>query len=91
MIETLNAWWPFLALPVTFAVGFGAGFLMWREDMIQARAELKRRAAAFDEMAAEALGASTRNEALIATVETYRRDWQAMRAIVDQHTVKEKV
>lgn len=84
MIETLHAWWPFLALPGAFAVGFGAGWLLGREDRLHLKRNWERAAVHHSEAPAEATE-------LRGKVAIYRRDWQALRAIVEQHTVKEKV
>ncbi len=80
------------ALPVgSLGLGFFLGWLLRREDALQERAELKRVTADQERLFAASNELCNRNETLIAAVETYRRDWQALRAIVEQHTVQEKV
>lgn len=87
-IAWLAGWWPLLALPGAFVAGFGMGWLLRREDMLQAQRELKRRADAYDQLAAEAIEDAKCSDAYAAQIVIYRRDWQALRAIVEQHTVK---
>lgn len=92
MIDTafafLAAWWPLMALPGAFVVGFGMGWWLQREDTRQARRELHRRAAAYDELARESAEYVKASNAIVTKLGTYDRDWQALRAIVEQHTVK---
>lgn len=84
MIETgiawLAGWWPLLALPGAFVAGFGMGWLMRREDMIQAQRELKRRADAYHKLADMAVAVGEQRDSLI----------QALRALIEQHTVRQE-
>ena len=92
MIDTafawLNAWWPLLSLPGAFVVGFGMGWWLQREDMRQANATLARGIEAVRKAGNDVDALTRANAALSEVVGTYQRDWQALRAIVEQHTVK---
>ena len=92
VIETVLAWlagwWPLLALPGAFAVGSGAGWLFGREERLHLQRELKRRAADYTELAIESAEYVKASNSMVTKLNTYDRDWQALRAIVEQHTVK---
>ena len=85
VIETVLAWlagwWPLLALPGAFTIGCATGWWFGREDRLYLQRSWERAAAHHSEAQAEA------ND-LRGMVDDYRRDWQALRAIVEQHTVK---
>ena len=92
MIETafsfLADWWPLMALPGAYVVGFGMGWWLQREDMRQANATLARSIEAVRKAGNDVDALTRANAALSEVVGTYKRDWQALRAIVEQHTVK---
>ena len=94
MIDTvlawLNIWWPLMALPGAFVVGCGMGWLFGREDRLLEKATASRWEEAYGNLSARSAKAAERSYELAAAVEVYRRDWQALRAIVEQHTVQQE-
>lgn len=91
-MQTLTAWWPSawpLALLVgVFALGFVLAWWLRAEDARQYRAELQRRTDSYDEMAAIALHHCKELDVAHEKIATLERDWQAVRAAVEQHTVQ---
>ncbi|MFO1163519.1 MAG: hypothetical protein U1E60_32115 [Reyranellaceae bacterium] len=87
-IAWLNIWWPLMALPGAFTMGCGAGWLMRREDMLQANATIARGIEAVRKAGNDVDALTRANAALSEAVGAYQRDWQALRAIVEQHTVQ---
>ena len=92
MIDTafawLNVWWPLMALPGLFWAGMFLGWLWGREDRLREKATASRWEEAYGNLSARSAKAAKRSDELAAAVEVYRRDWQALRAIVEQHTVQ---
>lgn len=84
VIAWFTAWWPFLVPPVACGIGVLLGWLFGREDRLHLQRNWERAAAHHSEAQAQAIE-------LQGKVAIYQRDWQALRAIVEQHTVKEKV
>ena len=88
MIETLTPFWPILALVGVFALGFAIAWWLRAEDARQMRAELDRRARSYDQVAADAIVVANGLEVAREELATLKRGWQAVRAAVEQHTVK---
>lgn len=102
VIETLMPFWPILALVWAFALGFGIAWWLRSEDARQMRAEIDRRARSYDELSAAvaplgmkldaAQADAVMRDQLVtayeAQISDLKRGWQAVRAAVEQHTVK---
>ena len=90
MIETLMPWTPLVALVVVFVGGFLLAWWLRSEDAAQYKAELRRRAASYDEMSAHAVEAAALYDAAREEIAALKRGWQTVRAAVEQHTVASK-